>query len=64
MIFYPSLNVLEKLQNYIPVILSFPPPISRSISSSMGDIRNILNTKEDLEEKGVNRTVVSETAYT
>lgn len=64
MIFYPSLNVLDKLQNYIPVILSFPPPISRSISSSMGDIRNILNTKEDLEEKGVNRTVVSETAYT
>lgn len=64
MIFSPSLNVLDKLQNYIPVILSFSPPISRSISSSMGGVRNILNKKEYFKGKGVNRTVVSETAYT
>jgi len=44
------------------VILSFPPPILRSVSSSRGDIRNMVNKKEDLEGKGVNRNV-SETAY-
>lgn len=64
MIFYPSQNVLDKLQNHIPVILSFPPPISRSMSSSMGHVRNIQNKKEDLEGREVNRTIVSETAYT
>lgn len=59
MIFCPSLNVCDRIQNDIPVILSLFPPISSSVSSSVGDVRNI--KKQDLE--GKKRTVVSDAAY-